>query len=155
MNDEMDDFATQPGVPNQYGLIQGEANAVAPKKRPLSSMSPTIIEKDGQFFATLSVGAPGGPLIPSAVFQAIVRMITQGANAEEAITQPRVHHQFLPDTLVYDDKKVAPEVLAKLKSFGHKTDASWIAKVYLVKRNSDGTLEAAADPRGEAASGGR
>ena len=153
MNDEMDDFATQPGVPNQYGLIQGEANAVAPKKRPLSSMSPTIIEKDGQFFATL--GAPGGPRIPSAVFQAIVRMITQGANAEEAITQPRVHHQFLPDTLVYDDKKVAPEVLAKLKSFGHKTDASWIAKVYLVKRNSDGTLEAAADPRGEAASGGR
>lgn len=153
MNDEMDDFATQPGVPNQYGLIQGEANAVAPKKRPLSSMSPTIIEKDGQFFAT--VGAPGGPRIPSAVFQAIVRTITQGADAEEAVTQPRVHHQFLPDTLVYDAKKVAPEVLAKLQSFGHKTEGSWIAKVYLVKRNADGTVEAAADPRGEAAAGGR
>lgn len=153
MNDEMDDFATQPGIPNQYGLIQGEANAVAAGKRPLSSMSPTIIEKDGQFFATL--GAPGGPRIPSAVFQTIIRIITQGADAEEAVTQPRVHHQFLPDSLVYDAKKMAPEVLAKLQNFGHKTDGAWIAKVYLVKRTSDGLLEAAADPRGEAASGGR
>lgn len=153
MNDEMDDFATQPGQPNQYGLIQGEANAVAPGKRPLSSMSPTIIEKDGAFFATL--GAPGGPRIPSAVFQTIIRILTQGADAEEAVTQPRVHHQFLPDTLVYDAKKFSPEVLKKLKDFGHKTEDSWIAKVYLVKKTSDGLLEAAADPRGEAAAGGR
>jgi gamma-glutamyltranspeptidase / glutathione hydrolase len=153
MNDEMDDFATQPGQPNQYGLIQGEANAVAPGKRPLSSMSPTIIEKDGQFFAAL--GAPGGPRIPSAVYQAIIRTIAQGANAEEAVVEPRIHHQFLPDTLVYDAKKFAPEVLAKLKSFGHDLKPAWIAKVYLVKRTADGLLEAAADPRGEAAAGGR
>ncbi len=153
LNDEMDDFATQPGQPNQYGLIQGEANAVAPGKRPLSSMSPTIIEKDGQFFATL--GAPGGPRIPSAIYQTIIRIITQGANAEEAVVQPRVHHQFLPDALVYDAKKFAPEVLAKLKSFGHETKDAWVAKVYLVKRTPDGLLEAAADPRGEAAAGGR
>lgn len=153
LNDEMDDFATQPGKPNQYGLIQGEANAVSPGKRPLSSMSPTIVEKDGQFFATL--GAPGGPRIPSAVFQAIIRITTQGANAEEAVVQPRVHHQFLPDTLVYDAKKFAPEVLAKLKSYGHDTKDAWIAKVYLVKKTADGLLEAAADPRGEAAAGGR
>jgi gamma-glutamyltranspeptidase/glutathione hydrolase len=153
LNDEMDDFATQPGQPNQYGLIQGEANAVAPGKRPLSSMSPTIIEKDGQFFAAL--GAPGGPRIPSAVFQATIRIITQGADAEEAVVQPRVHHQFLPDKLVYDAKKFAPEVLAKLKNYGHVIDPSWIAKVYLVKKTSTGLLEAAADPRGEAAAGGR
>lgn len=153
LNDEMDDFATQPGKPNQYGLIQGEANAVAPGKRPLSSMSPTIIEKDGKFFATL--GAPGGPRIPSAVFQTIVRIITEGADAEEAVVQPRVHHQFLPDKLVYDAKKFAPEVLAKLKSYGHTLEPSWIAKVYLVKKTSAGLLEAAADPRGEAAAGGR
>lgn len=153
MNDEMDDFATQPGVPNQYGLIQGEANAVAPGKRPLSSMSPTIIEKDGAFFA--AVGAPGGPRIPSAVYQTIIRIITQGANAEEAVVQPRVHHQFLPDTLVYDGKKMAPEVLEKLQKFGHTLKDAWIAKVYLVKKTSDGLLEAAADPRGEAAAGGR
>lgn len=153
LNDEMDDFATQPGQPNQYGLIQGEANSVASGKRPLSSMSPTIIEKDGQFYATL--GAPGGPRIPSAVFQTIIRILTQGADAEEAVTQPRVHHQFLPDKLVYDGKRFAPEVLKKLKDFGHVTDSSWIAKVYLVKRTTDGLLEAAADPRGEAAAGGR
>lgn len=153
MNDEMDDFATQPGVPNQYGLIQGEANAVEPGKRPLSSMSPTIIEKDGRFVA--AVGAPGGPRIPSAVFQVIVRTIAQGLDAEEAVHLPRVHHQFLPDTLVYDARKVSPDVLSKLKSFGHETSGSWIAKTYLVKMNSDGLLEAAADPRGEAASGGK
>ncbi|CAN5541213.1 gamma-glutamyltransferase [soil metagenome] len=153
LNDEMDDFATQPGQPNQYGLIQGEANDVAAGKRPLSSMSPTIIEKDGQFFATL--GAPGGPRIPSAVYQAIIRIITQGANAEEAVVEPRIHHQFLPDVLVYDAKKFAPEVLAKLKEYGHVLKDSWIAKVYLVKRTADGLLEAAADPRGEAAAGGR
>lgn len=153
LNDEMDDFATAPGQPNQYGLIQGEANAVAAGKRPLSSMSPTIIEKDGQFFATL--GAPGGPRIPSAVYQAIIRILTQGADAEEAVVQPRVHHQFLPDKLVVDAKKFAPEVLGKLKNYGHTTEDAWIAKVYLVKRNADGVLEAAADPRGEAAAGGR
>ncbi|MDX9732392.1 MAG: gamma-glutamyltransferase [Bdellovibrionales bacterium] len=157
MNDEMDDFATQPGVPNQYGLIQGEANAVAPGKRPLSSMSPTIIEKDGRFVATL--GAPGGPRIPSAVFQAIIRTLTQEADAEEAVVQPRVHHQFLPDTLFFDTKKIAPEIIANLKKIGHNIAESsrkdWIAKVYLVKQNPDGILEAAADPRGEAAAGGR
>lgn len=153
MNDEMDDFATQPGVPNQYGLIQGEANAVEPGKRPLSSMSPTIIEKDGRFVA--AVGAPGGPRIPSAVFQVIVRTLAQNLDAEEAVHLPRVHHQFLPDTLYYDARKVSPDVLAKLKSFGHETSGAWIAKAYLVKMNSEGILEAAADPRGEAAAGGK
>lgn len=153
MNDEMDDFATQPGQPNQYGLIQGEANAVMPGKRPLSSMSPTVIEKDGKFVATL--GAPGGPRIPSAVFQAIVRTLATGSDAEEAVMLPRVHHQFLPDTLVYDARRVSPDVLERLKKFGHATQDSWIAKVYLVKMNKDGLLEAAADPRGEGAAGGR
>lgn len=153
MNDEMDDFATQPGVPNQYGLIQGEANSVEPGKRPLSSMSPTIIEKDGRFVA--AVGAPGGPRIPSAVFQVIMRTLAHGLDAEEAVHLPRVHHQFLPDTLLYDSRKVSPDVLSKLKSFGHEVSGTWIAKTYLVKINSDGLLEAAADPRGEAAAGGR
>lgn len=153
LNDEMDDFNTQPGKPNQYGLIQGEANSVAPGKRPLSSMSPTIIDRDGQFFATL--GAPGGPRIASAVWQASVRLIGQNANAEEAVAWPRVHHQFLPDTLFYDVRRVAPDVLEKLEKFGHILNEAWIAKVYVVKRTQNGLLEAAADPRGEAAAGGR
>ncbi len=153
LNDEMDDFNTQPGKANQYGLHQGEANTVAPGKRPLSSMSPTIIDKDGQFFATL--GAPGGPRIASAVWQASVRLIAQNANAEDAVTWPRVHHQFLPDSLVYDTRRVSPDVLEKLRALGHDLQEGWIAKVYVVKRTQDGLLEAAADPRGEAAAGGR
>lgn len=153
LNDEMDDFNTQPGKANQYGLIQGEANTVAPGKRPLSSMSPTIIDKDGQFFATL--GAPGGPRIASAVWQASVRLIGQNANAEDAVAWPRVHHQFLPDRLFHDARRIAPDVLEKLQSFGHILKEAWIAKVYVVKRTQDGLLEAAADPRGEAAAGGR
>ncbi|MBL7688862.1 MAG: gamma-glutamyltransferase [Bdellovibrionaceae bacterium] len=153
LNDEMDDFNTQPGKANQYGLIQGEANTVAPGKRPLSSMSPTIIDKDGQFFATL--GAPGGPRIASAVWQASVRLISQNTNAEDAVTWPRVHHQFLPDTLFHDARRMAPDVLEKLQSFGHMLKDAWIAKVYVVKRTQDGLIEAAADPRGEAAAGGR
>ncbi len=153
MNDQMDDFATQPSVPNQYGLIQGEANSVAPGKRPLSSMSPTIIEKDGRFVA--AVGAPGGPRIPSAVFQIILRSLAQGLDAEEAVHLPRVHHQFLPNTLYYDARKISPDVLSKLSSYGHETKSSWIGKGYLVKLNPEGLLEAAADPRGEAAAGGK
>ncbi len=152
MNDEMDDFATQPGLPNQYGLIQGEANAVEAGKRPLSSMSPTIVEKDGRFVA--AIGAPGGPRIPSAVFQVLIRTLAQNLDAEEAVQLPRVHHQFLPDTLFYDARKISPDVMAKLKAFGHATQEAWIAKAYIVKINSDGLLEAAADPRGEAAAGG-
>jgi len=153
MNDEMDDFATQAGQPNQYGLIQGDANSVGPGKRPLSSMSPTIVEKDGRFVA--AVGAPGGPRIPSAVFQVLIRTLAQSLDAEEAVHLPRVHHQFLPDTLFYDARKFSPDVTAKLKDFGHALQETWIAKAYLVKMNSDGLLEAAADPRGEAAAGGR
>lgn len=153
LNDEMDDFATQPGQPNQYGLIQGEANAVGPGKRPLSSMSPTIVEKDGRFVAAL--GAPGGPRIPSAVFQVLIRTLAQSLDAEEAVHLPRVHHQFLPDTLFFDARKFSPDVTNKLKNFGHATQEAWIAKTYLVKMNSEGLLEAAADPRGEAAVGGR
>lgn len=153
MNDEMDDFATQPGIPNQYGLLQGDANAVEAGKRPLSSMSPTIVEKDGQFVA--AVGAPGGPRIPSAVFQVLIRTLTQNLDAEESVHLPRVHHQFLPDTLFYDARKLSPDVIAKLKSYGHATQEAWIAKAYLVRRNNEGILEAAADPRGEAAVGGQ
>lgn len=153
MNDEMDDFATSPGQPNQYGLIQGEANAVGAGKRPLSSMSPTIIEKDGKFVATL--GAPGGPRIASAVYQAIVRLLSQNADAEFAVNAPRVHHQFLPDTLFYDASRFSPDVISILKKYGHKTQETWVAKVYVVKATKDGLLEAASDPRGEAAAGGR
>src|SRR5439155_23398227 len=95
LNNEMDDFAAAPGVPNMFGLIQGEANAIAPRKRPLSTMTPTIVLKDGKLF--LAIGTPGGPTIANTVLQSLVNMIDFGMNLREAIRAPRVHHQHLPD----------------------------------------------------------
>lgn len=152
MNDQMDDFATRPGVPNQFGLIQGQANEVLAGRRPLSSMTPVIVEREGLFVMT--AGAPGGPRIISGVTQAILRVISQNADAESAVILPRVHHQFLPETLLHDPARFAPEVLAKLKALGHELKEGRVAKVYVVRRAREGWLEAAADPRGEAAAGG-
>ncbi|MCV4753693.1 gamma-glutamyltransferase, partial [Escherichia coli] len=92
------DFAAKPGVPNMFGLIQGERNAIAPKKRPLSAMTPTIVLRpDGSFYFT--VGSPGGPTIINTVLQVIVNIIDHGMNIQQAIDAPRIHHQWLPDEL--------------------------------------------------------
>ncbi len=152
MNDQMDDFATRPGEPNQFGLIQGTANEVLAGRRPLSSMTPVIVERDGRF--AMTAGAPGGPRIISGVTQALLRVLTQNADAESAVNLPRVHHQFLPETLLHDPGRFAPEVLAKLKALGHELKEGRVAKVYVIRRTPEGWLEAAADPRGEAAAGG-
>ena len=95
LNNEMDDFTAKPGVPNLYGLVQGEANAIAPKKTPLSSMSPTILSKDGKPF--MVIGSPGGARIITITLEAIVNVIDHGMNIQEAIDAPRIHHQWLPD----------------------------------------------------------
>lgn len=155
LNDEMDDFAARPGQPNQYGLVQGEANAIRPGRRPLSSMSPTIIEKGNSLFAVL--GAPGGPRIASAVFQGALRLMAHNANPEEAVQWPRVHHQFLPDQLFLEQSRTAPELIDSMKSMGHQVSDkdSWVAKLYAIKMEPDGLLKAAADPRGEGYSGGQ
>ena len=97
LNNEMDDFSAKPGVPNAYGLIGGDANAVAPDKRPLSSMSPTIVLKDGKTF--LVTGSPGGSRIITTVLQIIMNVIDHGMNVAEASAAPRMHHQWLPDEL--------------------------------------------------------
>src|SRR5678815_1587869 len=94
LNNEMDDFASKPGSPNMFGLVQGERNAIAPGKRPLSSMTPTILLKDGRLFMT--VGAPGGSRISTAVMQVILNVVDFGMNIQDAIDAPRVHHQWLP-----------------------------------------------------------
>ncbi len=151
LNNEMDDFTTRPGQPNMFGLIQGEANAVRAGARPLSSMSPTIVEKDGQ--TVLSVGAPGGPRIITGVLQVLYRVLARGLDVDKAIQAPRVHHQFLPDVVRIDADRFAPESLTALKSKGHTVDVGSTAKVYGVKR-VNGLLEAAADSRGEGAAGG-
>jgi gamma-glutamyltranspeptidase/glutathione hydrolase len=118
LNNEMDDFAPKPGSPNAYGLVQGEANAVAARKRPLSSMTPTIVLKDGKFL--FAVGSPGGPTIINTVTQVIVNILDHGMNIQQAIDWPRVHHQWMPDQIVYEPYGLVPDVMNRLKSMGHQ-----------------------------------
>jgi gamma-glutamyltranspeptidase/glutathione hydrolase len=119
MNDEMDDFAARPGKPNMFGLVQGENNSVQPKKRPLSSMTPTIVlRKDGKFWFAL--GARGGPRIISAVTQSVLNVIDHGMNIQAAIDAPRVHHQWYPDELLWEPFGLSPDSAALLSGFGHK-----------------------------------
>ncbi len=118
LNNEMDDFAPKPGSPNAYGLIQGEANAVAARKRPLSSMTPTIVLKDGKLY--FAVGSPGGPTIINTVTQVLINVIDHGMNIQQAIDWPRVHHQWMPDQIVYEPFGLAPDVMKALQKMGHK-----------------------------------
>lgn len=118
LNNEMDDFAPKPGAPNAYGLIQGEANAVTARKRPLSSMTPTIVLKDGKLL--FAVGSPGGPTIINTVTQVIINIIDHGMNIQQAISWPRVHHQWMPDQIVYEPYGLVPDVMNRLKSMGHQ-----------------------------------
>ena len=116
LNNEMDDFASKPGSPNMFGLVQGEANAIQPGKRPLSTMSPTIALKDGKLFMVL--GSPGGSHIATAVLQVFLNVVDFGMNIQEAVDAPRVHHQWRPDKL-YLEKGFSPDTIAILKSMGH------------------------------------
>ncbi|MGZ5480908.1 MAG: gamma-glutamyltransferase [Pyrinomonadaceae bacterium] len=118
MNDEMDDFAAKPGTANLYGLIQGERNAVAPRKRPLSAMTPTfVLRKDGSLWFT--VGSPGGPTIINTGFCVITNVIDYGMNIQQAIDAPRIHHQWLPDELVYEPYGLSGDTQRALTARGH------------------------------------
>ncbi len=119
LNNEMDDFSAKPGVPNAYGLIGGEANAVEPGKRPLSSMSPTIVLKDGKPF--LVTGSPGGSRIITTVLQVIMNVIDHDLNIAEATAAPRIHHQWLPDKLRIEEG-LSPDTLRLLVAMGHELD---------------------------------
>ena len=119
LNNEMDDFAAKPGSPNLFGLIQGESNAIVPGKRPLSSMTPTMVLKDGKLY--LVVGSPGGSRIITAVMQVILNVIDFGMNMQDAIDAPRIHHQWMPDKLDFE-KGISPDTLALLKARGHMMD---------------------------------
>jgi gamma-glutamyltranspeptidase/glutathione hydrolase len=119
MNDEMDDFAAKPGTPNLYGLIQGERNAVAPHKRPLSAMTPTfVLRKDGSLWFTL--GSPGGPTIINTVLDVITNVIDYNMNIQQAIDAPRIHHQWLPDELVYEPYGLSGDTQKALAARGHR-----------------------------------
>ncbi len=116
MNNEMDDFTSQVGVPNMFGLIQGEANAIAPGKRPLSSMTPTIVTKDGKL--ALVTGSPGGPTIINTVFQVVTNFIDFSMPVQQAVEAPRVHHQWMPDVLTFERFGLNADTAALLKARG-------------------------------------
>jgi gamma-glutamyltranspeptidase / glutathione hydrolase len=117
LNDEMDDFAAKQGVPNGYGLIQGPANAIAPGKRPLSAMTPTIVLKDGKLFMVL--GTPGGPTIVTTVANILIGVVDFALDIQEAVNAPRFHHQWLPDQILVEDR-LSPDTMNVLSSKGHK-----------------------------------
>jgi len=117
LNDEMDDFTAKVGVPNLYGLVQGEANSIAPGKRPLSSMSPTIVTKDGK--TVMVVGTPGGSRIITAVLQTMINAIDYDMNAQEAVDMPRIHQQWLPDLTNVENYALSPDTRKILEGMGH------------------------------------
>ncbi|MGQ4273359.1 gamma-glutamyltransferase [Terrihabitans sp. B22-R8] len=125
LNNEMDDFTQKPGVPNLYGLVQGEANAIAPGKTPLSSMSPTIVSRDGQ--PVMVIGSPGGARIITITLGVILNVIEHGMDIQEAVDAPRIHHQWLPDVVTIEPRALSPDTIRILTEMGHKVsgDADW------------------------------
>jgi len=118
LNNEMDDFTVKPGTPNLYGLVQGEPNAIAPGKRPLSSMSPTLVEKDARIFLVL--GSPGGSRIITTVLETIMNVVDYGMAPQEAVDAPRLHYQALPDQLYYERSGLSPDTVQALAEGGYK-----------------------------------
>jgi len=148
LNNEMDDFSAKPGVPNMFGLVGSAANAIAPKKRMLSSMTPTILEKDGKLF--MVVGTPGGSTIITSVFQTILNVLDHGMSMQEAVTAKRVHAQWLPDEIRHETGAISDKTAQELQKKGHRLRASGgIGRVDAILVLPDGKLEGGADPRGD------
>lgn len=148
LNNEMDDFSIKPGTPNMFGLVGGEANAIAPGKRMLSSMTPTIVTKDDKVF--MVVGTPGGSTIITSVFQTILNVVEWNMGMQEAVNAPRFHHQWLPDGISIERGEFQPEVRGELVEMGHRFfERSAIGRVDAILVLPDGRLEAGADPRGD------
>jgi gamma-glutamyltranspeptidase/glutathione hydrolase len=147
LNDEMDDFSAKPGVPNLYGAVGGEANAIAPGKRMLSSMTPTVVLKNDKPF--LVVGTPGGTTIPTSVFQTLVNILEFNMSTEDAVYKPKFHHQWLPDILDIE-RGFDENVKDSLEKMGYKTkQRGGIGRTEAIKVLSDGKFEAVADIRGD------
>ncbi|GHB07394.1 gamma-glutamyltransferase [Salinicola rhizosphaerae] len=145
LNNEMDDFSAKPGAPNAYGLIGGEANKVEPAKRMLSSMTPTIVKKQGKNF--LITGSPGGSRIITTTLQVVMNVIDHGMNIQSAVSAPRIHHQWLPDEIRIEDG-ISPDTMALLEAMGYEVsqqEAMGAAQSILIE--DDGTFTGGADPR--------
>jgi gamma-glutamyltranspeptidase/glutathione hydrolase len=153
LNNEMDDFAAKPGAQNAYHYVQGSANAIAPGKRPVSSMTPTIVLRGGKPF--LLLGAPGGVHIPTHVLNVLLNIVDFGMGLQNAIDAPRFHHQWLPDQLAIETG-ISPDTGALLRSFGHKVvvdpadESARVSGILIVP----GDLQGAWDGRGQGAAAG-
>lgn len=148
LNNEMDDFSIKPGVPNMFGLIGGSANAIEPGKRMLSSMTPTIVEKQGNLF--MVVGTPGGSTIITSVYQTIANTLLYGMDLEEAISAPKFHSQWLPDKVFLETDRFSEETKARLRAVGHELDFfPSLGRVDALKISDNGKIEACGDPRGD------
>ncbi len=150
LNNEMDDFSSKPGTPNMFGLIGAEANAIAPEKRMLSSMTPTIVEKDNQFY--MSVGSPGGSTIITSVMQTILNVYEFGFGMQDAVNLPRFHHQWLPDVITLEPTGFNEKLIQNLNQKGYKIkqeNTTIIGKVDAILKLPNGKLEGGADYRGD------
>jgi gamma-glutamyltranspeptidase/glutathione hydrolase len=149
MNNEMDDFSVKPGVPNMFGLIGNQANAIAPNKRMLSSMTPTILEKDGKLF--MVVGTPGGSTIITAVYQTILNVIEHGMTMQQAVNALKFHHQWLPDKTIFENGAFSDATVQRLLSRGYILEklTNTIGRMDCVLIRPDGSYEGASDPRAD------
>ena len=151
LNNEMDDFSAKPNTENQFQLLGAEANAIAPNKRMLSSMTPTLVTRQGKPF--LITGSPGGSTIITTTLQVIVNIIDHGMSIEDAVSVPRFHHQWKPDRILYERFAFSPDTIRELQARGHNnlTEANWgrgigDANSILFK---DGVMQGVKDPRAE------
>jgi gamma-glutamyltranspeptidase/glutathione hydrolase len=149
MNNEMDDFSIKPGIPNMYGLIGNKANAIAPGKRMLSSMTPTIVEKDGKLL--MVVGTPGGSTIITSVYQTILNVIEHGMTMQQAVNALKFHHQWLPDKTTFEANAFSANTIKKLqeKGFILEQQTNTIGRMDCILVTPDGWLEGGSDPRGD------
>jgi gamma-glutamyltranspeptidase/glutathione hydrolase len=148
LNNDMDDFTSKPGAPNQFGLVQGEANRIEPGKRMLSAMSPTVVlGPDGRL--GMVVGSPGGSTIITTVFQVIANTVDHGMDVAQAVLAPRIHHQHLPDQIWYEPAGLPAEVVEGLEALGHRTveREEPSGDVQAIQVLPDGTLQGQSDPR--------
>ena len=147
LNNEMDDFSVKPGVPNMYGALGNDKNAIIPGKRMLSSMTPTIVLRNNKPY--IVVGTPGGTTIPTSVFQSLVNIIDFNMSAEDAVNKPKFHHQWYPD-VIYVERDFPAEVQEELKKMGYTINPrSPIGRTELILIHENGTIEAVADKRGD------
>jgi gamma-glutamyltranspeptidase/glutathione hydrolase len=150
LNNQMDDFSAKPGVPNMFGLTGAEANSIEPGKRMLSSMTPTIVEKEGRLW--MVVGSPGGSTIITAVAQTILNVYEFNLSMQEAVGAPRFHHQWLPDQIIFEPLGFTKNVKGELIKKGYiinEERTPVMGKVDAIRVLGDGSLEGGADPRGD------